>query len=122
LIRQGDEILLVQQQSPYDPAPFWALPGGRVEAGELLHEALAREMREETGLEVVRLGHLLYVTQHHSPMGFDWAAQEIPGANTQATAFIFEISEWRGDLLPDDPDAFIIDARFLPLANAITYL
>jgi 8-oxo-dGTP diphosphatase len=31
----------------------WSVPGGHVEWGETLHEAVVREMYEETGLEVV---------------------------------------------------------------------
>ena len=31
----------------------WSVPGGRVERGETLHEAVVRETYEETGLEVV---------------------------------------------------------------------
>ena len=44
-------MLIVKRK--YDPlAGQWSLPGGGVEVGETLEESVAREMLEETGLEV----------------------------------------------------------------------
>lgn len=59
LIYDGDRVLLVQRGK--EPLKgFWSLPGGAVEPGELLEQALLREVMEETSLEVkiVRFGEI----------------------------------------------------------------
>jgi mutator protein MutT len=51
VIFDGGRVLLIERgQEPLKG--WWTLPGGLVETGERLDQALRREVREETGLEV----------------------------------------------------------------------
>jgi len=59
VVVRGDKVLLVQRGR--EPAKgIWSIPGGAVELGEGCRQALAREVREETGLEV-QVGPLIEV-------------------------------------------------------------
>ena len=66
IVREGDTILLVRHEKAGQT--YWLLPGGGVDFGESLVEALQREMREETGLEV-DVGELVLVNDSISPDG-----------------------------------------------------
>lgn len=55
----GHALLVAQRDRPPELAGLWELPGGKVAAGESDAAALARELREELGVEVTvgeRLG------------------------------------------------------------------
>ncbi len=74
-------LLLVQRAN--DPGRGqWSLPGGRVEPGESDASAVARELREETGLEVLA-GSLVGSVSRPAPRGvfmiFDYAAEVVGG-------------------------------------------
>jgi len=58
IVCHQDKVLLVKRGKP-PSAGQWAIPGGKVQAGEALRVAAEREILEETGV-VIRAGELAY--------------------------------------------------------------
>jgi len=65
-VTRGGKLLLVRHRKPGEE--YFMLPGGGVKWGESMEEALEREVREETGLEV-QAGRLLCVSETLYPDG-----------------------------------------------------
>jgi mutator protein MutT len=63
VILRDSKILVCQRRRDDSHALQWEFPGGKVESGELLQEALAREIREELGIEAT-IGKELFRTRH----------------------------------------------------------
>lgn len=61
VLNSKNEMLLIQRSAENTVAGKWDIPGGRMSFGESLDEALAREVREESGLEVEAIGTVLSV-------------------------------------------------------------
>lgn len=51
-IQRDGRYLVARRTRPADVAGRWEFPGGKVEPGETEEQALAREIREELGVEI----------------------------------------------------------------------
>ena len=65
LFDPAGRILLMHGVLPSDPGgpSFWFTVGGGLEPGESLHEAAAREIREETGFADAELGPVVWYSE-----------------------------------------------------------
>jgi ADP-ribose pyrophosphatase YjhB (NUDIX family) len=120
IVRRADDIVLVRQGAPGEEL-FWALPGGVVDEGELVPEGLAREVREETGLEIVLPARLAFLRQIDNRKPIQLVGWR-PGAGYLVTVWTFEVDDWSGELRAQDPDGFVKEARFVPATEAVELL
>lgn len=66
LVQDGALLLTAHRGLLPNNAPFWSPPGGGWQFGETLHECLAREFAEETGLEIAA-GRFLHLHEYRGP-------------------------------------------------------
>lgn len=62
LLKEQGKLLLVKIHSPVSNSDVWIPPGGGVNFGETLREALEREFFEETNLRI-KVGELLHISE-----------------------------------------------------------
>ena len=82
ILRADGAFLLAQRPQGKVYAGWWEFPGGKIEAGEAPARALARELHEELGIDVVR--------------AYPWLTRVFTYAHATVRA-LFRVLEFRGE-------------------------
>jgi 8-oxo-dGTP diphosphatase len=83
LLRRDGRVLLAQRLPGTPYAGYWEFPGGKVEPGESIAHALARELDEELGIEVTRAA--------------PWLTQRYVYPHAHVELSFFRVFAWRGE-------------------------
>ncbi|MBM3935149.1 MAG: NUDIX domain-containing protein [SAR202 cluster bacterium] len=85
----------------------WGMVEGGVDLGDSIMETLAKEVKEETGLDVVRATLVAVYSEKRFWFTNVW------GNEHQMVNFVFRVDEWSGTLAPQTDES--TDARFFPV-------
>lgn len=83
LMKPNGDVLLGQRPEGKPYAGYWEFPGGKVEAGEAIFDALKREFVEELGVEVVSAE--------------PWCGVEYVYPHAHVRLHFYISRDWRGD-------------------------
>jgi 8-oxo-dGTP diphosphatase len=102
-IPAADSGVLLVENLRQNGKSDWTTPGGVIDPGESLVEGVTREVREETGLHVVRWSGLLYEISVEAP-GLDWRLRVEVHLALEVAGEVF---------LGQDPDGIVIAADWV---------
>ncbi len=92
VIQRPDGSFLLGQRPPGKVyAGYWEFPGGKVEPGEPFAAALARELHEELGIDVVR--------------AYPWIVQRFVYPHAHVQLHFFRVVQWNGEPHPKEGQA-----------------
>jgi len=89
----GMEFLLAQRPQGKVYADYWEFPGGKVEPGETIRQALVREIQEELGVAIDR--------------AWPWLSCQFTYPHATVRLKFFRVTSWHGEIAPIEHSGFV---------------
>lgn len=92
IMKPDGEFLLARRPAGKPYEGYWEFPGGKVEMGETVYDALVREIREELGIEVLQ--------------AYPWITQIFTYPHATVKLHFYRITQWQGTPYPHENQEF----------------
>lgn len=93
VLQKPDGTFLLARRPEGKPyAGYWEFPGGKIEAGEGVEEALCREIREELGVAV--------------ELAYPWITQLFKYPHATVKLYFYRVLRWQGEPHPHEKQQF----------------
>ncbi len=100
IIRNDSGEILLQRRGDFGT---WGLPAGAMELDESIFEALEREIREETGLQVIQAVPFGIYSHPRSSVTYP------NGDQVQPMTVAFHVQEWTGEPIADGEESLALE-------------
>jgi 8-oxo-dGTP diphosphatase len=114
--RPSGEVLICQRPAHKIYPGEWEFPGGKVEPGETVEQALARELQEELGIRVTAARPLIRLRHVYPELSVDLDTWLVTGFEGEPVSNEHPASEW---VLPADMQKWTLLAADAPIVNAL---
>lgn len=92
MINSEGQVLLAQRPEGKPWSGWWEFPGGKIEEGENVHQALARELKEELNIEIAN--------------SYPWVSFTYDYPKTTVELSFCRIYDWKGEVQGLEQQAF----------------
>jgi len=108
IFNDKNQILLVKHIPEFGSDYYWCLPGGTANKNERILDALIREIKEGTNIDIRDIDKPIYTVKHTNHKR-KW----------DSDIYTYKIKEWDGDLKINDPDNDIVELKWFEIKQAI---
>lgn len=108
IFNDRNQILLAKHTPEFEAGHHWYIPGGTADKNEQPLDALRREIKEETNIDINVIDEPVYIVKHTNYKR-GWYSD----------IYVYEIKDWSGKLEINDPDGDTIELKWFSINQAI---